>query len=526
MSCILAYMNLRLILSTILAALLAALAQPNELFLQGLPWLAFVMYTPWFWALSRTRSNRQAAGLGALFMLVTSPLQYFWLAFFGDFSVWTIGGVTLALTGYGALLGPVLRQAGRWDQGRWAPWTWALVITAFEWLRSNGFLAFPWGLSAYPLHEWTVLLQSADLGGTGILAFLITAVNGSLVRAGGPWMPPQPQPPARPVWGRELGFIAALWSLNIAYGLWTFAQPLQEEGRFSAALIQNNADPWSRNGWPDALAQGVALSVEALEDPKPDLIVWTETSLRVSWAEQAYFERNPPGRPLAPLVRESGTHWLFGTPLALDAEQRRWVNGTVLARPGNPRVDWYGKRQLVPFAELIPFYDNPAVKEFFTRALNLQATWAVGPRWTTYELPTSTGTVRFGTPICFEDAFPSVTRAQLAEGAQLWIVVTNDSWSRRDSSQIQHHVVAKFRSIESKRVMVRAANSGVTGVIGPWGQALAGPLPSFSPAVLKAEIPVLAPAVPTVYTRWGDWFSFLAMASLTWLLVWRRRRPD
>jgi len=97
-----------LVWAVLLSSFAVSFAQPNDWMLDGSPFLAVVGWVPLFWALRRA-TNRSAAGLGALFGLVTTLLQNYWLAFFQDYAIWTIGGVALGLAGYGALLGPILR---------------------------------------------------------------------------------------------------------------------------------------------------------------------------------------------------------------------------------------------------------------------------------------------------------------------------------------------------------------------------------------------------------------------------------
>ena len=76
------------------------------------------------------------------------------------------------------------------------------------------------------------------------------------------------------------------------------------------------------------------------------------------------------------------------------------------------------------------------------------------------------------------------------------------------SAQVQHFVVARFRSIEMKRVLIRATNGGVTCVIGPYGEEIAS-LPMFQREALAVEVPIRKERAYTFYTRWGDWFPIL-----------------
>jgi apolipoprotein N-acyltransferase len=128
-------------------------------------------------------------------------------------------------------------------------------------------------------------------------------------------------------------------------------------------------------------------------------------------------------------------------------------------------------------------------------------------------VPTASGRpFRFGVPICFEDAFPDVCARFFRNGADILVNITNDSWSLTDSAETQHFVVARFRSIEFRRVLARATNAGVTAVVDAEGRTIAS-LPLFTEAVLPVEIPVQISPAPTTYFLLGDWFpAFLALS--------------
>ena len=129
------------------------------------------------------------------------------------------------------------------------------------------------------------------------------------------------------------------------------------------------------------------------------------------------------------------------------------------------------------------------------------------------------GTLKFGTPICFEDAYPDLCRRFILAGADAWINLTNVSWSQRESAEIQMFVAARFRAIENRRVMIRATNGGVTSIIGPKGEIM-GILDLFTKDTLTAEVPIYRSRSLTAYTVFGDYFPMiLAMILLGFLVV-------
>ena len=143
----------------------------------------------------------------------------------------------------------------------------------------------------------------------------------------------------------------------------------------------------------------------------------------------------------------------------------------------------------------------------------------MGSRYTIFEVPLHAGgDMSFGVPICFEDAFSYLCRGFILRGADLLINITNDSWSKTWSSEIQHFAVARFRAVENRRVLVRSTNSGVTAEVGPWGEIRAK-LPLFERLYAQVEVPLYHERNLSPYTRFGDYFPFLLCGGLLLVLV-------
>ncbi len=74
--------------------------------------------------------------------------------------------------------------------------------------------------------------------------------------------------------------------------------------------------------------------------------------------------------------------------------------------------------------------------------------------------------------ICYDDAFPELSRFYKTQGANILVNFSNDSWSKTNSAEWQHFVVAKFRSIENGIKTIRATNSGITATINEYGETI------------------------------------------------------
>jgi len=145
--------------------------------------------------------------------------------------------------------------------------------------------------------------------------------------------------------------------------------------------------------------------------------------------------------------------------------------------------------------------------------------WVSGTRHTVFRTPlASGGTLTFGVPICFEDAFADLCRQYLLDGADMLVNITNDSWSKTWSSEIQHFQVARFRAIENRRVLVRSTNGGVSAVVDPWG-GIRTRMPFFERTWRDVNVPVYKEKFPTPYTRYGDWLPQCLIALVLIALV-------
>jgi apolipoprotein N-acyltransferase len=485
--------------------------------------------------------------VGAVYGLVYGFASNYWLMFFGEFSVWTIGGVTLGYTIYHSVLAPVL-GTHRWLPGWARPLALALFFAGYDYLRSIGFLGYPWGLMGYPAASVTVLIQHADLTGVWLLGFVVVLGNAVIAEI-----------VDRRRWGVERGHRRAIIAgggaflvlsfLIVLYGTLSLRQERPIAATARMILVQQNSDSWARGNELPALLQAQRLTLRAVEEatagtqapapgeapgqaagdgsPPVDLVVWSETSLRRLYTEnRGFYRENPPELPFLSFLRELPAPLLTGAPVLVDASERQVGNGALLLNQQGEVMQYYAKRQLVPFAERIPFWNVPFVQRFFRTVVGLGGVWTPGEEYRLFELEAPDGALRYATPICFEDAFSYVCRDMVREGADFLVNLTNNSWSRTDSAQVQHYVAAKFRSVENRITLVRSTNSGLTTVVDPWGRRLAS-LPMFEADYLIVDVPIYVPEKPTVYTRYGDYlgqlFAGLAVALLAFSL-WRERR--
>jgi apolipoprotein N-acyltransferase len=513
----------------LLSAVLLPLALPNEIYRAGNPLLGPFTIAPALAAAVLAPSFGAAALLGVVFGAVSTALANYWLMFFQDFSIWTYGGTILGYVGYNALLFPFLRglaAAGR----RSRPFVLAAAWALYEYLKSVGFLGYPWGLVAYPLGDWLPLVQFIDTTGIWGLSFVAALLN-ALVAEWGLYAwnaaprisAPARLGPARRAWRsalvRDAAFAGVLVAVLLGYGFLRLAAPAATGRTASLLLVQQNIDPWDSG---KARAGGTRinqdLTVQGLAEAggPVDLVAWSETSVMDAFVllDNTFDRRSS----MVPFAQAAGVPILFGGVVVVDARRDLYMNGAILIGPDGVIQGTYGKMHPVPFAESIPFFSFPPVQWFFTEVVGVWFPWVQGKERTIFRVPLAAGgELAFGAPICFEDAFSDLCRRFVLDGADLWMNLTNDYWSKTVSSEYQHFQVARYRAVENRRVMVRSTNGGITAVVGPTGEVLAA-LPPFERDTLAVTVPVAAgPFTP--YTVLGDWFPWALAAVLFALLV-------
>ncbi|MBN1615991.1 MAG: apolipoprotein N-acyltransferase [Spirochaetales bacterium] len=491
-------------LLSLLSAILLSAGIPNEFFLHGNWVLGVVALFPLYTALRYTATDRSAPFAGALFLAAVHCMSSFWLANFADFAIFTLGGSSLFYFFLGLPVGRILREAVK-RGGHLAPFTFAALWTLWEWVKSSGFLAYPWGTLVMAVTGAKPLIQIAEYTGTWGLSFilaLIPACTAEYLLAG---------TSRTRLHGVSLSFTGALVLLILTQGGLKLTFPPQPEREVDLILVQQNADPWV-DDYRATIQASQQLTRNSLNTRgKADLVVWSESILNRPYEpNRAFYERIPEGDPFIPFMAEIDTPLLVGSPVLVNRESREYSNSVILVDPSGEQKDWYGKIQLVSFAEYLPFTEYAIIRKFFDSLIGFSRGWIPGKEYKTMEIMAKDGKpLRFATPICFEDAFSALCARLHLQGSELLINLTNDAWSRTDSAEMQHHAIALYRSIELRTTLVRSTNAGFTSVIDPTGTIIAS-MPLFTAASMRVTAPVY-PHTRTFYAVAGDWFPLMLL---------------
>lgn len=497
----------------------------------------------------------------ALVHLISS----FWLAYFENFAVFTLGASTIAYFCLASLFGVWFYYGMRFPV-RLRPFAFAALWTLWEWFKGSGFVAYPWGSLSMAALSLRSFIQIADITGIWGITFLIALTSAILAElcivvcglsktepaASKKLLPTVsagiheyslaavisayeklPAAAGAETHKRQLYapvvFTAALLVFVNGYGLYRMFEKREIKQNLSLVLVQQNSDPWvsGLQLFFNNLANTQTMTESAIEAApvKPDLIVWNESSLAYGYDQfRDYYSSLPESESFTEFLQRMNIPILTGSPLLVDAEKNKYSNAVYMINPDGSIADTYAKIQLICFAEYIPFVDHPLVQRFFSSLVGFSSGWEPGKVYKTMELEAQNGnTIRFAAPICFEDAFPSLCADLHNQNSDILINLTNDSWSKTASAEYQHFAVAYFRAIELRTPLVRATNGGYTCVIDPTGVTLAS-LPLFTAAAIPVQVPIYARR-QTVYAQWKNWLPALFFAAACWISIAYRLSP-
>jgi apolipoprotein N-acyltransferase len=196
-----------------------------------------------------------------------------------------------------------------------------------------------------------------------------------------------------------------------------------------------------------------------------------------------------------------------------------YYNSALLLQPGERAEAKYFKSHLVPFGEYVPLRRYLPFIEPLVEAAGHFTPGRI-------EEPLVTGSIRAGVLICFESIFGDLGRRWVASGANVLVNVTNDAWYGRSSAPYQSWAMTVFRSVETRRSLVRSANTGISGIVDPLGRVVRQS-DLFVPWSVAAPVALLEERSP--FVRGGYLFApFCALAAVLILLpgVKRTQRSD
>jgi apolipoprotein N-acyltransferase len=439
-------------------------------------WFAYVCLVPWILLARSAPTARRAAYDG-------------WLGGFGFMTAvhhWLIPSLNVFTFVIAALLGAL-----------WAPWGLlvrrflagvpsprrigaALLVLPSGWLlaelvRSWQGLGGPWGLLGSSQWQVEPALRLASVGGVWLLSFLVVAVNVAVAllvsvrRARLPAL---------------AGLVATAAATSAA---WVWSPRPDVDGRVRIAVVQ----PGIMDGANRRFDVEERLTRE-LAGQHVDLVVWGESSVGFDLGQRPDLARR-----VAALSR------LVKADVLVNVDARRSdrpgiYKSSVLVGPDGPTGDRYDKMRLVPFGEYIP------ARSVLGWATSVGKAAGEDRRRGTEQVVMNVGHgLRIGPMVCFESAFPDMSRHLAEDGAGVLLAQSSTSTFQHSWAPEQHASLAALRAAETGRPMVHATLTGVSAVYGPSGERVGPWLATDRSASMVYEVPTAHGITP--YVRYGDW---------------------
>ena len=499
----------------------------------GHPAFGWIALTPLLVALAGESriTNRKSLSLRGAFLLgLVTGIVYFtgtlyWItrvmAVYGGLQTWVAVLVNAALIAYLALFPAVFATVTRRiviAHGRPALMAAPLVWVATELGRTHILTGFPWVLLGYSQTTVLPIAQFASLFGVYGVSMMVAAVNAALaVVARGPGTNAIGIPKGVPYARDRFSPLVVVSTIVIAIGLWGSRRAAGAEWTrageaIRVGLIQGNVDQAEKQNPARAdeiFVSYLRMTRQALGQGA-EFIMWPESSTPFLFEEDVAASGQ-----IRTMARQAQVPILIGS----DQIERgpggfKYYNSAFLVRPDGTSGAAYRKMHLVPFGEYVPLK-----RVLFFAAPLVEAVSDFSSGEDAVLLPV--GNHKISTSICYEVVYPDLVRRFVTGGSEMLTTITNDAWFGPTSAPYQHFEQASMRAIEEGRYMVRAANTGISGIVDPYGRVLER-TDIFQTAVLVGEARFLRTS--TFYARHGDILAYASVVVTVALLVLARRQ--
>jgi len=487
-----------------LTGLLAALAFPttNLFFLM---WIAFI---PLFFVISKSKpaiSILYAFIAGYVFNLQAN----FWLIdtvylFAGNYWIAVIFYMCFCayFAFYWAAWGWLFSTAAKYFSN-----TWIFVIIAaclwvlLEYVRANILTGWPWLIAGFSQYTFTLIIQIAEFTGVYGVSFFIMLVNGLLY------------------FGiakkKKIYFVvaAAIFVSIFVFGAFRYAKfrNFGEKREFSVAIMQSNVEQYKKltNLYRGEMLSGLDEFAEKLHGINADLNVWSESEIinLIPADLDSYIFADK-------IAKKAGKFNIIGAPYL--GGDGLLYNAVFYFDGKGGYVSLHKKNHLVPFGEYMPFGEEysrllgiPNINDDITKSTDTTVF--------------TDGELFVGCLICSENFFPDIVRRFVFSGAKVLTNNSNDAWYMNSSAPYKHFFANVFRAVESRKVVLVAANTGVSAIVEPTG-AISVATKVYERAIITGTF--RQNDFITFYMRFGDVFMklcFLFVLVSTAVIVYKRR---
>lgn len=370
-------------------------------------------------------------------------------------------------------------------------------------------IGFPWVMWGYTQWNRPEFIQIAAYTGVYGVSFGLAFVNFSIVSL-------FQRKSSRSQTSRVFHVLTAVLAVALLFVWGREEMPSAQQNRskdFSqllrvkVALMQPNIDQYKK--WNNEFEEEIkgVLTHQGEQIPEGTLLtVWPESAVTGSLTDEDYWDL------FTKLADNSQSYQIVGSNIS--SLYAQYV-GAYMVAPDTHELQRYQKIKLVPFGEFIPF--ERTLRSWFPEVEVLGELGSFTPGTQEQSLFDMDG-VLIGRSICYESIFPQLWRKQNLQGAKLFVNITNDAWFFKTSAPYQHLAANVLRAVEMHRSVLRAANTGFSAIIDPFGR-IKQQSKLFTETVLHGDVPLPLKDAKTAYTKWGDWFAVLCAVLYMTMLV-------
>jgi apolipoprotein N-acyltransferase len=460
---------------------------------------------------------RRAFTLGLVTGVVYFTGTLYWITrvmvMYGDLAPWVAALVNAALILYLALFPATFALLVRRIVAAHGPaglMAAPIVWVATELGRTHVFTGFPWVLLGYSQTSVLPIAQLASLFGVYGVSMLVASVNAAVAmtvekRGRTPY---GPFLPLFATLALVVG-VAAWGSRRAAIAEWTHAGEPVRVGLIQGNIDQNEKIEPARAG---AIFQDYLRMTRQAIREGAGFVIWPESSTPFQFEDDVFAAAQ-----IRTLAQQAKVPILFGSDQFVrgaNGAPTRFYNSAFLVRPDGTTGGVYRKMHLVPFGEYVP-----AKRLFFFAAPLVQAVSDFSAGDEAALLPVGDHLV--STAICYEVVYPDLVRRFVSGGSELLTTITNDAWFGPTSAPYQHFEQASMRAIEEGRYLVRAANTGISGIVDPYGRVIERTT-IFERAAVVGEARFLKTS--TLYSQTGDVLAYASVLATAGLLVLASKR--
>lgn len=491
---------------TLLSGLMTVLSLPAF----DLGFLGWFAVAPFLVAL-RGRRPAAATGLGFTFGWVVGAGSFAWLTTLPAVTPGRFAALVTAFAVFYAVFALSYAAISR-AVGPWMVLAAPILWVSLEYARGSlPIVALPWNFIAHSQYRYLAVIQVADLAGALGISFLLLMVNQLISQI------PDVLSGRTRHWRVQTAVVALAIASTLGYGWYTLNDGRDGGRTVRVALVQANV--MARRGMSVKEQMAHLAAYERLTrvatNDRPALVVWPSSSLPGPlsfWMIQLYVND---------IAHRAGAHLLVGgaggDKLTAPPDGRAaYSNSQFLISPSGRLEARYDKIRLTPFTEYVPLEGTVTWPGWVATA---RKSFVPGDRFTLFEV----GQARFGTPICWENAFADLFRRFVLNGADFMVSVTNEGAFGDTSAPHQTLAMNVFRAVENRVAIARAATTGVSAFVDPKGAIIArvtddGGKDVFVPGVLVWDVPLSTRT--TFYTLFGDVFARgVVVAALLMLVV-------